>query len=442
MIRSFKHLLATLAFFLLLPLTSAGAQSSSTSCSTSYDYNVESSFVVPGPFLTCFFTSGTVTKTETCTTTTYEEICNVEVEYLVFILPHGGFAIAIIHTTTYETVETGSTTTTNVSTCPFNNVVYGPGFLPFSFVSSSHSVSMSDTDKFRHDVPDAVSATFEGTPLAQGEEIDFSDYGAGTYNYTVIRSDGTNTSTHVYTITVQATHRLEQVDQSFTRRTVPSALYEFTNTTNETVELLLEAKSTSPSVKVFLPENAAMVAPGQTIQREVLFTTTEGHGIPEGANISALVSASSLGEHLSTIEVVAASSSTTKGSGEDLRIQSELNNRGLPSMCTKTGKVGDRYSIKIDSPRGTFDGAPVTLGFDMFALERPIARMFEDVPFHLSSAYQSVALGTMTSGGVSHSTTLPASMKGLVLRAQAIVTSPLAANGRFALSDAFDVRVQ
>lgn len=100
------------------------------------------------------------------------------------------------------------------------------------------------------------------------------------------------------------------------------------------------------------------------------------------------------------------------------------------------------YAVTIDSPSGTFDGTPVALYFDSYTIGIPVARATPSIPFHLSSNCQSLATGILTSGGFTDASAPSSDSQGLVLRTQAAVMSPSAANGLHALTDAFDVSIQ
>lgn len=130
------------------------------------------------------------------------------------------------------------------------------------------------------------------------------------------------------------------------------------------------------------------------------------------------------------------------GTPDDLRLTTQVNASGFAFSATKTPAVNDQVSVAITSPGGTYDGDPVLLVGQIYAVaDPPIANVF--YPFVFIDTQDPFTLDVIPSLspllGATFTFTVPAGVSGQVIRVQAFAVNPSAANGIFAATAAHDI---
>ncbi|MEZ6194737.1 MAG: DUF1565 domain-containing protein [Planctomycetota bacterium] len=127
------------------------------------------------------------------------------------------------------------------------------------------------------------------------------------------------------------------------------------------------------------------------------------------------------------------------GSLEDLGMSIALNSGSPSPLCRRNVAVGDLVQAAITSPGGTFAFAPVYLLAQFWSPLAPLSQAgFPEL--HVNTAgFTILTQFGLPPGGAVPAGVADASLTGTTLRLQAVAISPLAANGFFASSPAFDL---
>ena len=326
------------------------------------------------------------------------------------------------------------------------SVQFGFGELSLFNAPMSLSRAVGNHVTLVHDVPNATAATLDGQPLQQGQIVHLCEIALGSHQYVVELNDGTRAATFTANLQVEQSYPMQQVDGDPAAHIVPAATFAFTNQSPNPVDLHLEATSISESLAVQLLNNQVHVLPGQTIERTVTFTTLPGQAVPEGAPLLARIDAYSVtpdNPQLNSLLVSAGSCGQSAGSGEDLRLATEIGDAGAGNACAKLAFGGDELTVAVDSPAATFVGAPTIVYYDMFTIGDVVVPALPGIPGLQLSAGAQVLLPSslLTSAGIALTAPLPTALAGSVFRVQATSLSAAAQNGAMALSDAHDVAV-
>jgi hypothetical protein len=125
------------------------------------------------------------------------------------------------------------------------------------------------------------------------------------------------------------------------------------------------------------------------------------------------------------------------GTGDDLRLTSEVNALGDLELAVKSAGGGDTYTVRLESPRGGLGNALAALALQAHATGAappPLA-----IPgVHLARVDGHV-LGIVGAAGLSVALNVPAGLAGVTVRAQGIALDGRAGNGVFATTCAHDV---
>ena len=153
--------------------------------------------------------------------------------------------------------------------------------------------------------------------------------------------------------------------------------------------------------------------------------------------------------HDIAIDDVQVSEGNPPGSGDDLELWTTVNGLGVPTLTGKLATAGDFLAVTIRSPAGTFVGAPPILAGQVFFSTAPPTSPIGFPAVHLSPAQAIVLFDGNVQGlfgqsvigtnGMTLQSQIPPGVGGRVLRLQALVPSPAAANGIFAITDAHDI---
>lgn len=126
-----------------------------------------------------------------------------------------------------------------------------------------------------------------------------------------------------------------------------------------------------------------------------------------------------------------------KGTGDDLVLETEVNNGGERALCQKPAVGGDRLRIAFSSPSGVFHGAPCVLMLQAHATGSP-PPPFALPGFQIGRIDIQVPVAALPPGGVAVGVTVPAGVAGATARFQVLLLSPSSANGLYATSSAHD----
>jgi hypothetical protein len=128
------------------------------------------------------------------------------------------------------------------------------------------------------------------------------------------------------------------------------------------------------------------------------------------------------------------------GTGEDLVLESGINGATPDATCGKQVLPGDTVTFRTTSPNGTF---AANLGAIVYQLHDASAPPTPVLPgIWLNRADASILLVGATPAGTTTTIVMPSWVPTVMVRAQAAMLSPNAANGTYAASNALDVWVQ
>lgn len=125
------------------------------------------------------------------------------------------------------------------------------------------------------------------------------------------------------------------------------------------------------------------------------------------------------------------------GTGDDLRLTSEVNAQGDVELAVKSAAGGDTYTLRVESPGGGLSGAPAAIVLQAHATgaaPTPLPML----GVHLARVDGQV-LGFVTSSGMSVVLNVPLGLVGATVRAQGIALDGRAGNGAYATTCAHDV---
>ncbi|MCA8951325.1 MAG: hypothetical protein KDE27_17590 [Planctomycetes bacterium] len=128
------------------------------------------------------------------------------------------------------------------------------------------------------------------------------------------------------------------------------------------------------------------------------------------------------------------------GTGEDIELKSRVNAGPADTTCGKRLASGDTVTFEVTSPNNTFAANLGGLVFQVHNASAPPTPLISGV--WLDRVDAQVLLVGATSTPTPSSITIPSWFTGMMIRAQAVMLAPTAANGLYAASDALDVWVE
>ena len=139
------------------------------------------------------------------------------------------------------------------------------------------------------------------------------------------------------------------------------------------------------------------------------------------------------------------------GTGDDLRLESEVNFGGSPLSEVKSVSSGDLVSVRLLSPSGTLDFDIPFLAAQLFATGTPLNASFAGFHFDLGATNAPILLIDGLSGGLFGPLPLPpgglqvflaipAGLAGQSVLLQGATLSSLATNGLFASTDGHELQ--
>jgi len=125
------------------------------------------------------------------------------------------------------------------------------------------------------------------------------------------------------------------------------------------------------------------------------------------------------------------------GTGEDLELRTAVGVAPFDRTCGKHLGAGDTVTFAITSPNNTFAQCIGALVYELHDASAPPAPSLPGI--WLDRADAVVTLPGATAAGSTDSIAIPSWLPSMMIRAQAVMLTPSAANGTYAASDAIDV---
>lgn len=128
------------------------------------------------------------------------------------------------------------------------------------------------------------------------------------------------------------------------------------------------------------------------------------------------------------------------GTCEDFILATLVNAASDAADQSKAAFAGDLLEVEVSSSNGPFIGSPYLLAADAFAASMPPVGNIPVLPeFDLTTNAVVLTSGALPATGVTATALVPSGLGGLALRVQAIVASPQAENGAYAVTNAHDI---
>jgi hypothetical protein len=130
------------------------------------------------------------------------------------------------------------------------------------------------------------------------------------------------------------------------------------------------------------------------------------------------------------------------GSGEDALLSTEIGGE-LSSCSLKELQPGDRITVRLTSPAGSYLGSPASIYLDLFPPGLPPGPYppMPEIHYDRESAWVIQSTAALGTGGLTTEITIQPWMVGKALLIQAVVEAPSAKTGNsITLTDAHEIR--